>query len=501
MTLSYPESHPAASTDDIVFDDRIVGYVNRDGAIHMVDGERDREIGHIANDRAFAIGVLRDRYLAELDATRTWCTEVRADEQQLRRFHDVDRKLADVDALYVLGDLDFIRNELRRLGEDLRVSQEAHIAERDALIAQVKRIADRTDWKAASQELDALAAQFRAFGTVGDREIDTKQWDAFKEHERAFRANRRQHFAEMEAEFANRAAAKEQLCEEAEQLVDDPDVRATGIRMRQLMDHWKETGFAGRERDDALWARFNAARDAFNANRTEWYAANAVTKQELVEQAEALMQQEDVADAQIKMKPLMQRWKATGSAGKEADDALWARFRAAQDDVYTRSRVVFDARQAERDANYAARQALIREAESLLGQDSRTATARCKELQAEWKHIGPVPRERGDAQWTEFRAICDRIFGRAQQENKRRAQDARGHAEDQIRKLSAEIDEHEHKIAHWEGVIAGLRDGPQADEIRTSMEEKIATAKQRIELKLTWIEEQHRRMTDLGSRM
>ncbi|MCO5219686.1 MAG: DUF349 domain-containing protein [Thermomicrobiales bacterium] len=499
--MSHPDSYPAASTDDIVFDDRIVGYVNRDGAIHMVDGERDREIGHVANDRDFAIGVLRDRYLAELDATRTWCAEVRGDEQRLRRFSDADRRLSDVDALYVLGDLELIRSELRQLGEDLRISQKARIAERDTLIAQVKQISDRTDWKTAAQELDALAAQFKAFGTVGDREIDTKQWDAFKEHERAFRTRRRQHFAEMEAEFANRAAAKEQLCEEAEQLAGDPDVRAAGLRMRQLMDHWKEVGFAGRERDDALWARFNAARDVFNTHRTEWYTANAVTKQDLAEQAEALMQQEDVADAQIKMKPLMQQWKATGSAGKEADDALWGRFRAAQDDVYTRSRVVFDARQAERDANYAARQALISEAESLLGQDSRTATARCKELQAEWKKIGPVSRERGEAQWKEFRAICDRIFGRAQQENKRRAQDARGHAEDQIRKLSAEIDEHERKIAHWEEVIAGLRDGPQADEIRTSMEEKIATARQRIELKLTWIEEQHRRMTDLGSRL
>ncbi|MCO5216622.1 MAG: DUF349 domain-containing protein [Thermomicrobiales bacterium] len=499
--MSHPDSYPAASTDDIVFDDRIVGYVNRDGAIHMVDGERDREIGHVANDRDFAIGVLRDRYLAELDATRTWCAEVRGDEQRLRRFSDADRRLSDVDALYVLGDLELIRSELRQLGEDLRISQKARIAERDTLIAQVKQISDRTDWKTAAQELDALAAQFKAFGTVGDREIDTKQWDAFKEHERAFRTRRRQHFAEMEAEFANRAAAKEQLCEEAEQLAGDPDVRAAGLRMRQLMDHWKEVGFAGRERDDALWARFNAARDVFNTHRTEWYTANAVTKQDLAEQAEALMQQEDVADAQIKMKPLMQQWKATGSAGKEADDALWGRFRAAQDDVYTRSRVVFDARQAERDANYAARQALISEAESLLGQDSRTATARCKELQAEWKKIGPVSRERGEAQWKEFRAICDRIFGRAQQENKRRAQDARGHAEDQIRKLSAEIDEHERKIAHWEEVIAGLRDGPQADEIRASMEEKIATARQRIELKLTWIEEQHRRMTELGSRL
>ncbi|MCA9833034.1 MAG: DUF349 domain-containing protein [Thermomicrobiales bacterium] len=500
--MSHPEAiHSSAPTDDIIFDDKRVGYIDRDGGIHMVDGARDLEISHIGPDKDAAIGTCRRWYENAVQEAATWCEQVRQSPKKLGRFGEIQHRIAEVDQLKVLGDLDVLRSAYEVLQAELVQEQQTQIRERDQMIAQVKKLADRTDWKVAGTELDALVEAFKAIGSVGDRERDQQQWDAFKEHERAFRAKRKQHYAEVEAEFVNRAAAKEQLCEEAERLGDDEDMKRANLRMRELMDHWKQIGFAGKERDDALWARFNAARDAFGVRRTEWYQQNAATKGEIADQAEHLMAMEDVAAAQNKMKPLMQKWKETGSAGKEADDALWTRFRAAQDDVYKRSRVVFDARQQERESNFAARQSLIHEAESLLGQDSRAATNRCKELQQQWKQIGPVPREQGDKQWLEFRAVCDRIFQRAQSEGKRKLQDARGHAEDQIRKLSAEIDEHERKIAHWEGVIAGLRDGPQADEIRTNMEEKIATAKQRIELKLTWIEEQHRRMTDLGGRM
>ena len=500
--MSYPETvHPSASASDIVVDDKRVGYVDHSGAIHMVDGGRDIEISHIGPDQDAAIAVCRRWYDDAVAETAAGCEQVRQSPKKLNRMSEVAQKLAEVDQLRVLGDLEVLRSALTLLQAELVQEQHHRIGERDEMIAHAQQLAERSDWKAASAELDALITAFKAIGTVGDRETDRHQWDVFKEHERAFRARRQQHYAEVEAEFAQRAAAKEEICTEAELLVDSADIRQAGARMRALMDQWKQIGFAGKQRDDALWHRFNAARDAFGAKRTAWYQQNATIKAEIADEAEHLMAMEDAAAAQIKMKPLMQKWKATGSAGKQTDDALWARFRAAQDDVYTRSRVVFDARQHERDANFAARQAIIREAETLLGQDSHTATNRCKELQQQWKQIGPGPRDQSEKQWQEFRAVCDRIFQRAHSEGKRRIQDARSHAEEQIRKLSAEIDEHERKIAHWEGVIAGLRDGPQADEIRANMEEKIATAKQRIELKLTWIEEQYHRMTELGTRL
>lgn len=506
----FDTTYPPANTYDrevdsdsnlIVFDNQPVGFVDRDGNIRLTVDGADRVVGHIANDRDHAIVVLRDRYIQYVDQTRAWCEETRAADNRLWRISDCDKRVQEIEQQYVLGTFAEIRDLLTTLKAELLEEQQTRITQRQKLIAEAKQIRNRTDWKEASQAFEQLNEQFRAIGTVGDRNIDTAQWDDFKGYEREFRKNRRAHYDELEKEFISRAEAKTAICDEAETLQYSPDFKAAGQRLRDLMDTWKQIGFAGRDRDEELWQRFQAARGVFHERRKDWFAENAELKEQLAARAEALAQLEDAASAQQQMKPLMQKWRETGSAGRNADDALWARFRGAQEDVYQRSRTIFDSRHQDRLRNYELKQALVLEVEALVGQDSRTATQRCKELQQEWKVIGPVPREQNEHQWQRFRAACDSIFRIANAEGKRRIGDARDRAEDQIRKLSAEIDEHERKIAHWEGVIANLRDGSNADEIREAMTAKIATANERIAIKLEWIEEHHARMIELRERL
>src|SRR5690606_41091638 len=60
-----------------------------------------------------------------------------------------------------------------------------------------------------------------------------------------------------------------------------PIFRSVTLRMRDLMEEWKAVGFAGREHDDALWRRFQAARDTFGERRKVWFEENADRKQEI----------------------------------------------------------------------------------------------------------------------------------------------------------------------------------------------------------------------------
>ena len=61
----------------------------------------------------------------------------------------------------------------------------------------------------------------------------------------------------------------------------------------------------------------------------------------------------------------MTEWKAAGRAQKDADDALWQRFRTAQDAFFARRAQNFAERDAEFDSNAAAKRALLDEAEKI----------------------------------------------------------------------------------------------------------------------------------------
>ncbi|KAB1503763.1 DUF349 domain-containing protein [Corynebacterium sp. 320] len=199
-------------------------------------------------------------------------------------------------------------------------------------------------------------------------------------------------------------AAKERLADEAEKLgAESTDWKRTGDRFHAMLEEWKSIRGVDRATDDALWERFSSGREAFNKRRGSHFsdldkarAHSKRIKESLVERAEALSDSTDWADTARAYKDLMREWKAAGRAPRAADDALWEKFRAAQDKF-------FDARAAEnskRDEEFAAnatrKQALLDEFDAKINPDNGLDKAKSalRDLQDKWEEIGFVPRNR-----------------------------------------------------------------------------------------------------------
>jgi hypothetical protein len=93
------------------------------------------------------------------------------------------------------------------------------------------------------------------------------------------------------------------------------------------------------------------------------------------------------------MRSLMTEWKAAGRAGRDVEDALWTRFRAAQDAFFERRSGVFAERDAEQVANQQQKEAIIAQAAALDVADPKAAQSALRELQAQFDQIGHVPRD------------------------------------------------------------------------------------------------------------
>ena len=198
-------------------------------------------------------------------------------------------------------------------------------------------------------------------------------------------------------------ARKQELVEEVEQIAEaSTQWKAAGDRLRTILDEWKTIKGVDRKTDDTLWKRFSKARDTFNRRRGSHFAdldrqrATAKDrKQDLVRQAEELSDSDDWGDTAARYRELMTEWKAAGRAPKEADDALWQQFRAAQDKFFSRRSSVFDERDAELIENGKAKEALLAEAEKINpAGDLEAARAQLHRVQERWDSIGKVPRER-----------------------------------------------------------------------------------------------------------
>jgi Domain of Unknown Function (DUF349) len=204
-----------------------------------------------------------------------------------------------------------------------------------------------------------------------------------------------------QAARAAAVAAKEALVGEAEAIAAKATSwKASGDRLRAIVDDWKLIKGVDRKTDDALWKRFCAARDDFGKRRGTHFAqlehergAAKAGKEKLVTRAEELAQSSDWRTTATAMRELMSEWKAAPRASKEAEDALWTRFRAAQDGFFARRSGVFAERDAEEVANQRVKEELIIEAEKLDLGDVRAAQAALRDIQSRFDAVGHVPRD------------------------------------------------------------------------------------------------------------
>ncbi|NIJ11239.1 hypothetical protein FHU38_001583 [Saccharomonospora amisosensis] len=223
---------------------------------------------------------------------------------------------------------------------------------------------------------------------------------------------------EREQARAAAVARKQALAEEAERIAtESTQWKAAGDRLRSILDEWKTVKGVDRKTDDELWKRFSKARESFNRRRGSHFAeldkqrtAAKRRKEELIAEAESMTDSTDWGPTAARYKELMAEWKAAGRAPKEADDALWQRFRAAQDAFFARRSAAFSERDAEFAENAARKEELLAEAEKI---DPSTnldaAKSQLRRVQERWDEIGKVPRDRIRDLDGRLKAVQDRV--------------------------------------------------------------------------------------------
>ena len=206
--------------------------------------------------------------------------------------------------------------------------------------------------------------------------------------------------AQRAAMRAQTLANREAIVAEAEALQESTQWKATGDRYKTLLDEWKALPHADRASEQALWKRFSSARTTFDkarrahfANRDAEAAQAKAVRAAIVEEAEALATSTDWAATRQQYQVLMDRWKAAPRGARKDDDALWERFRAAQQRFFDARNADLAVRDEALKGNLDAKVALLEEAEALLPITDLAATKRSlRSIADRWEAIGHVPR-------------------------------------------------------------------------------------------------------------
>src|SRR5690606_22176707 len=192
--------------------------------------------------------------------------------------------------------------------------------------------------------------------------------------------------------------------------------------------------------------------------------------------AEQLSDSTDWGATAARFRELMSEWKAAGRAPKDTDDALWQRFRAAQDAFFSRRAAVFSERDAEFAENAKRKEELLAEAEKIdPSVNLEAAKAQLRKLQDQWDEIGKVPKNRIRELDGRLKAVQDKV--RAAEESRWRKTDPEAQA--RVEQFRERVQEFEEQAAKARGA-GDIRRAEQAGQQAAQWREWLATAEQAL---------------------
>jgi hypothetical protein len=294
--------------------------------------------------------------------------------------------------------------------------------------ARLGALAEKAEAAAASAETtlrdaaQAMRAVKEAMGHLGP--LPRKERDAILERVKQARAKLYTRLTELRAadewkRWAN-VAVQEELIKRVEALREETDLRKAARELTDIEARWRDARQAPRDQAEALWARFKAPRDEVRKKVRAHFSGEAKQRKENLAKKEALAAEaEKLADATDwprtaeRLRAMQVEWKAIGAVPRDKAEAVWQRFRAATGRFFARQKEDRAKRSGERAKNLEQKEALIARAEALAESTEWDATAaELRRLQAEWKKIGPVRRDKSETTWQRFRAACDTFFER-----------------------------------------------------------------------------------------
>lgn len=325
--------------------------------------------------------------------------------------------------------------------DELNLKREKNLEKKKSLLKDFGEIINGENWT-ATKEVSQIKNNWDRITQIPRDEIDglNERFNSFMKEFESHKVDRL--VKKLEKEEDN-LTVKLLLLDKMEALnkkSDDEkaDFKSLTNEFEDLHHQWRKIGRVPNEKNQMVWDRFNAAEDAFNKLRfkndkgyREKIEKSLQKKKKLIAEAEALIDNENIAKAARRVNKLHNAWKKTGNLPQKDENELWDRFKAATDAFNEKKTDNIDVLREQEELNYNKKLQLIEQAVAIQDSDDfDKGHQSMQNLMKEWKKIGPVQRKKSSKIWKKFKAAMDVFYERRRDHFK----DQRGEEKENLEK-------------------------------------------------------------------
>ena len=207
--------------------------------------------------------------------------------------------------------------------EEQKQKQLSNLEAKTALCEKAEAIADQelkadSPWAELSQKIQDLQKEWRTIGYTTKKEND-KIYERFRAACDKFFTTKKQFQSDFKEQMAQNLAKKEELCAQAEAVMNSEDWKKTSDILINLQKQWKEIGPVAKKKSEQVWNRFRAACDTFFDNKEKKQGGknnemleNLAAKKALIADIEAYQAGDDKAVDAEALKSFQARWREIG---------------------------------------------------------------------------------------------------------------------------------------------------------------------------------------------
>ena len=324
--------------------------------------------------------------------------------------------------------MQLIRDRRAAAQEELERQKAENLKRKLEILDRIQQLASTPEEaNSAFDEFKALQNEWKEIKLV-PAERATELWKNYQLYVEQFYDLLKLGHELRDYDFRKNLEAKTRLCEEAEALIEAPEVVAAYNQMLILNQEWKETGPVARELREEIWNRFKTATTAIYKRHQDFFEARKAKEEENLNQKTALCEQieaistddlktsSDWDEMTKKIIEMQATWKTIGFAPQKMNTAIFERFRKGCDAFFEKKAQFFQALKESLNENLAKKKELVEKAESLKDSTEWRSTGDILiRLQKQWKEIGNVPHKYSEELWKRFGGACDQFFEARQQ--------------------------------------------------------------------------------------
>ncbi|MGY6558112.1 MAG: DUF349 domain-containing protein [Nitritalea sp.] len=333
--------------------------------------------------------------------------------------------------------------------KQLEHEKENNLAAKNLLLDRLRDVVDgeeTTDNRSVVKEIQEAWKKIGPVPAAHNKNL----WASFNALMDRFYDNRSIYFELKELDRKKNLELKLELCEKAEALGAESDIKAAIKTLNEYHEEFKHIGPVPRDEQEPLWQRFKAASDAVYDKRKVFYEAQKEVYEENLAKKEALIESlapftsfegTRIKEWNAKTKEVLaiqKQWEAVGPVPKESGKEINKRFWTAFKLFFSNKNQFFKSLDEVRKENKQRAEELISRAEAMADStDWQKTTQELIELQQEWKTLGPTPEKVRDELYKRFKQACDSFFEQRRNANKQSNQEF----EENLKKKRSLIDE------------------------------------------------------------